>query len=333
VQQLPLVRSLSKAACELSIAMLFGDEGQSLLPGFGLPSYSTRRKGKPSWCYLWSFTFPDNVAPSAATKRWERFRQWLQRSGKVCVRVLERGTKGERKWHFHTVSPQRWDVNQVRPVAERYGFGRINVKRIPAARARYVAKYIGKQFTDEDGRANVRLWACVGFHGAMVRNTRTSVEVDNSNLALLTGLTDFWVWTLPDGITLRFPLRPESASVENPINKQMEIKASQAKELLGDLAAGNLVMVGEYRGYAVRTLKLKDQKSGASVERVVVEHNVEVNGVARTVGEWLPTGSTAKDVKPPAVKGDVVKVTVETAKRFGGQMSYGGTIKPLTQLL
>lgn len=313
--------------------MLFQDEGQSLLPGFGLPKLLMKRRGRPAWCYLWSFTFPDEIPPREALKRWELFRKWLQRSGKVAVRVLERGTKGERRWHFHTVSPQRWDVNQVRPIAERHGFGRINVRRIPASRARYVAKYIGKQFADEDGRANVRLWSCIGFHGANVRNTRIQVNVDNRQLMGCNGITDFWVWTLPGGTTLRFPLRPESLEVPDPIIKHMEIKASQAKELLGDLAAGNLVMVGEYRGYAVRTLKLKDQKSGASVERVVVEHNVEVNGVARTVGEWLPTGSTAKDVKPPAVKGDIVKVTVETAKRFGGQMSYGGTIKPLTQLL
>jgi len=313
--------------------MLFRDEGQKLLPGFGLPVFNSRRRSSPAWCYLWSFTFPDLVEPSLALKRWERFRQWLQRSGKVAVRVLERGTKGERRWHLHTVSPQRWELAEVRPMAERYGFGRINVKRIPADRARYVAKYIGKQFADVDGRANCRLWACIGFHGALVRNTRIKVEVDNSQLALCSGLIDFWVWTFPDGQTLRFPLRPESETVENPILKKMDIKASQAKELLADLAAGNLVMVGEYRGYAVRAIKLKDQKSGATVDRVVVEHNVEVNGVARTVGEWLPTGATAKDVKAPAVRGDVVKVTVETAKRFGGQMSYGGTIKPLTQLL
>jgi len=313
--------------------MLFTDEGQKLLPGFGTPKLKARRRAPASSCYLWTFTFPDDVAPSVGTKRWAPFAEWLRRSGKVAVRVLERGTRGEQRWHFHTVSPQRWDVNEVRPVAERYGFGRINVRRIPATRAFYVAKYVGKQFGETACRANVRLWGCIGFHGASVRNTRITVKVDNSRLAPIEGIIDFWVWTLPDGITLRFPLRPESATIENPINKTMEIKASQAKELLGDLAAGNLVMLGEYRGYAVRSLKIKDQKSGVMVDRVVVEHNVEVNGVARTVGEWLATGATAKDVKPPATRGDVVKVTVETAKRFGGQMSYGGTIKPLTQLL
>lgn len=326
------MRNLSKAACELSIAMLFMDEGQGLLPGFGIPEYHAKRRTRAKWCYLWTWTFPDDVPPNVATKRWKPLANELQKRGKKCVRVLEQGSKGK-LWHFHTVSPQYWSVDELRPIAERYGFGRINAKRIPADRARYVAKYLGKQFADVDGRANCRLWACVGFHGATVRNTRTVTSVDNSQLMPVEGIVDAWVWHLPDGDKLTITVRPPPVEAVPLVFKHMEIKPVQAKELLQDLAAGNLVMLGEYRGYSVRTLKIKDSKSGAQVERVVVEHNVEVNGCARTVGEWLPQGANASSVKAPAQKGDTVKVTVETAKRFGGQMSYGGTIKPLSQLV
>jgi len=266
--------------------------------------------------------------------RWRPFAQWLVRTGRMCVRVLEQGKLGGR-WHFHCITWQRWDVTEVRPFAERWGFGRINVKRIPSHVAGYVAKYVGKDTADMSrGAVNVRRWACIGFHGVSVRNIRITVKLDLAGLAPIEGLCVMWRWTFegyPD--TLEFLLRTDGPPTEPHHTKIMELKTHQQKELLADLAAGHCVIIGEYRGHSVRSLKIADRKSGAQVERVVVEHNVEINGVARTVAEWLPVGSDAKAAKVPAQKGDLVKVLVESAKWFGGSLSYGGQIKSLTQIV
>src|ERR1035437_8094934 len=115
--------NLTKAACQLSIQHLFRDEKH---------------------CHLWTYTFENDVPPKEAARRWRLFVRWHVETGRKCVRVLESGGWHGR-WHYHCVTPERWKVDEVREAAERYGFGRINVKRLPANRAHYVAKYLGKQ--------------------------------------------------------------------------------------------------------------------------------------------------------------------------------------------
>jgi len=302
------------------------------MPLAGITPDKERRWVHPEWAYLWTFTFPDDVPPEIALKRWSPLADFLVRSGKRCVRVLEQGGKG-RRWHIHTVTPERWSVNWLRPVAERYGFGRINVKAIPAAKAAYVAKYLGKGFTGD--KVGIRRWACVGFSGTQVRNTRIRKEIEVNTVAPCDGVLDAIQWLIPgcEPFTIQLRAAPENQSVPLVI-KKMEFKPNQAKEVLSDLAQGAVVFVGEYRGFTVRSLKLDDKKnSGVKVERHIVAHNVEVNGTARQVEEWLPVGSDPKAVKPAATKGDLVKVLVTQAKQFGGNVSFNGVIKPLTQLV
>src|ERR1019366_2874179 len=145
--------NLSKAACRLSILHLFREA---------------------EYCHLWTYTFENDVPPKGAARRWRLFVRWHVETGRKCVRVLESGGWHGR-WHYHCVTPERWKVDEVREAAERYGFGRINVKRLPANRAHYVAKYLGKQ-----NRGNLppgqRRWACVGFEGVPVNRVEASSE-------------------------------------------------------------------------------------------------------------------------------------------------------------
>lgn len=324
----------SRDALLLSIHKLFTDEHQELFPwakGFRFE----KRWRIARQCVLWTFTTPEAVSADEINRLWSARPKGLGyrlfRAGCMCVRVLERGTKGERRWHIHAVTPQWWDVARIRPMAVAAGFGRINAKPIPPEKASYVAKYLLKQYA-EKLPVGVRRWGCVGFQGVRTCDALRKITVDNSELSLSRRFVDYYRWTVPTIGTLTFQVRtvPDGHVATY---YDMELKPAQAKEVMADVLAGNIVVVGEYRGYAVRTLALADKKTGAKVDRVIVEHNVEVNGAARTVAEWLPVGQDAKAVKPVASKGDIVKVLVETAKKFGGQLTIGGTIKPLTQLV
>jgi len=295
----------------------------------------SRRIVRAQWCYLWTFTFPDDVDVAEAAERWAPLANRMGMLKLRFVRVLERGKRGHKKWHFHCVTPDRWEVSVLRPLAELYGFGRINVKQIPAEKAAYVAKYVGKQFGRDADKVGVRAWGCTGFTGSTVSNTRIVVSVDNSQLMPIDRVVDAITYSWDGASQLTVILRGKHARpmVGEPVISQMEFKKHQAEELLKELSLGNCIVVGEYRGFAIRTIKYADKKTGAAVERLVVEHNVEVNGAARVVTEWLPPGANGAGVKPAANRGDLVRVLVESSKQFGSQVSYGGGIKSLTQIV
>lgn len=115
-----------------------------------------------SWAYLWTLTTPDEVDLRELSQRW---RKLIWNGFTPCVRVFEKHPRGH-GYHVHFVTSERIDVDELRPRAERVGFGRVHVKRIPARSARYVAKYLTKQ----RGEVGVRLWACVAFKGSKAAN-------------------------------------------------------------------------------------------------------------------------------------------------------------------
>jgi hypothetical protein len=47
--------------------------------------------------------------------------------------------------HVHLVTNRFIDVNEVRRLAKRAGWGRIHVAKVPACRASYLSKYLGKE--------------------------------------------------------------------------------------------------------------------------------------------------------------------------------------------
>lgn len=74
------------------------------------------------------------------------------------IRVFE--LHKEHGLHVHLVTNQFIDVNRARVLAEKAGWGRIHVKRIPPERVTYLAKYLSKRRPECLKRW--RLWAGFG---------------------------------------------------------------------------------------------------------------------------------------------------------------------------
>ena len=63
--------------------------------------------------------------------------------------------------HVHLVTNSWIDVNEARVMAQKAGWGRIHVKRIPAAKAGYLGKYLSKEHRAPCFKG-WRLWAAFG---------------------------------------------------------------------------------------------------------------------------------------------------------------------------
>src|SRR5260370_22917562 len=93
--------------------------------------------------YFWTFTFREVHSLNTAMGRWNQFLTLLKRKLQFCgVRVLE--LHEDHGCHFHIITNRRFPIRKILALAERYGFGRINVRRVTdAARAiGYLCKYL-----------------------------------------------------------------------------------------------------------------------------------------------------------------------------------------------
>jgi len=139
-------------------------ETDVLRHGF-LESRQSPRLPLTGWVYLWTFTLPDQIADlSKLLESWRAFALYMRiRYPKWAgVRVFEISPGG--RWHVHAVTVRRYDVRGVRQLAQRYGFGRVNVKRVPASKAAYIAKYLAKMRKHREAK-QTRLAGCFGFKG------------------------------------------------------------------------------------------------------------------------------------------------------------------------
>lgn len=131
----------SRLACEWNLEGVFGDRKRA---------------------YLWTFTFEEVLDLVEACRRWGKLSDWFKWYFKGTVwgvRVYE--LHEEHGLHVHAVVNRRVQVDLVRPAVRRLGFGRIHVKQVDRARARYVLKYLGKQYREPCLRGR-RMWACFG---------------------------------------------------------------------------------------------------------------------------------------------------------------------------
>jgi len=284
------------------------------------------------YAFLWTWTFADELPRQSALeamKRWMPHAVWLRRSGKKLLRALERGSKGG-AYHFHAITHQRWDINEIRKHAESCGFGRINVTVIPRDRVGYVAKYLGKpgRFPIPKG---VRLWACIGYQG--VKRNDVRCRVTQLTIPVIDAYPFFVSvkrWTL-DGVTIAEKiLRPDWTGRKTEI-QVMNITKENIQHIATLVAGGSILAVAEYRTCSARKLEFAEEKKGVAtgkqVTRKIVEHGVELGNEQVTVSEWLPDDADISAVKAPAAKGEPVLVEV-------GQFSrkYGITCKSIRSL-
>lgn len=311
----------SRLACRWSVELLFPTIEEALLFSFrdDLPG------GYQSVGFLWTWTFPDERGQydvRYAMACWKKHATWLRDSGKRLVRSIERGGKSG-QYHFHGVTDQRWDINEIRENATRCGFGRVNVKVVPRERVYYIAKYIGKP-----GRwtipAGVRLWAAIGFQGVKMRDVRckiTSLTVTLKSVRPL--VTSVIRWRFDGKITHERLVRADWNGDLAEIH-EMNITKDQALKMGELLASGAMLALAEYRTCEARQMtfdeenKKTGEKTGKKVTRKLVEHGVEVGNQQVTVTEWLPDDSELSAVKAPAAKGEAVVVEIDGfSKRFG----------------
>jgi len=131
--------------------------------------------------YFWTFTFREVHSLKTAMGRWNQFLTLLKRKlGFRGVRVLE--LHEEHGCHFHVITNQRFPIRKILALAERYGFGRIDVGGItdPAQAVRYRCKYLSKRRLPCLKRA--RLWSAFGD----IERTRVKdVLIDTAKVRLL----------------------------------------------------------------------------------------------------------------------------------------------------
>jgi len=311
----------SRWACIFSVRWLFRDVDFREL-GDASPS---------KWAFLWTWTFADPAVrtdPVEAARRWRLMWQDRNMRGKVCVHSFEQAPDSG-FWHYHAVTPDWWDVNDMREIADHHGFGRIDVKKVPASKAEYIAKYLSKSLPDLPRGA--RRWACHGFKGSKASDIKVNKSVDNVTQTDLrpSGIIDGVLWVHPDKET-NLVLHRADADPSSLSLHIMKITPFALKEINAQVEAGKFIGVGEYRGCAVRKQNVTDKQTLQRVERLIVEHTVEFGNSSVKIAEWLPVGASS-DVKPPADKGAGVFVSIlEISRQYGLKVEF---IKPLTQLV
>jgi hypothetical protein len=121
--------------------------------------FSAERLGEQG-LYMWTLTFRELLAIKDTRKRWNYLltlmkRRWPNLCG---LRVFE--MHKEHGLHVHLITNRRIDVNEVRRLAKKAGWGRVHVKRVPPDRAAYLAKYLGK--ARPEAMYGWRLWGAFG---------------------------------------------------------------------------------------------------------------------------------------------------------------------------
>lgn len=111
--------------------------------------------------FFWTFTFREVHSQKDAMRLWNQFLTLLKRKlGFRGVRVLE--LHEDHGCHFHVITNQRFPIRRILAFAERYGFGRLNVKPVhdPRSAVAYLCKYLSKPRPGCLKRA--RLWSAFG---------------------------------------------------------------------------------------------------------------------------------------------------------------------------
>lgn len=325
----PRRRWQSRLACQWSALKLFPDmeEAQLFPTGDNLPVEFQKT------AFLWTWTFADDLPRTNATeamRRWYHHAKWLKRTGKQCLRALERGGKNG-SYHIHAITHQRWDINEIREHATKSGFGRINVTVIPRERVGYIAKYLGKpgRFPIPKG---VRLWATIGYQGTRKNDVKCHITELTVNVPdKYPRLISVKRWTL-DGVILHERLVRNDWNGDKTEIQTMNITKENLAHIAQCIASGAILAVAEYRTCSVRKLEFaeEDKKgnlTGKKVTRKIVEHGVELGSEQITVSEWLPDDADITQVKGPAQKGEAVLVEVA-----GFSKRYGITAKSIRSL-
>jgi len=114
--------------------------------------------------YFWTFTPEVKVSDWRFSSYWNRFSRNLFR---YCLEVGFEGLRVFERWedgflHAHLVCNHRLPVRYVRLLAGNTGIGWMHASPAKARAGSYMAKYLGKQFRDNEHSQHIRQWAALG---------------------------------------------------------------------------------------------------------------------------------------------------------------------------
>lgn len=290
--------------------------------------FSVRLLVGQGWAYLWTLTTADKIDLKELSRRW---RKVIWNGFTPCVRVFERHPGGH-GYHVHFVTAERLDVNELRSRTAEAGFGRIHVRRIPGARAGYIAKYLTKQRGCSPG---IRMWSCVGFKGVSVGRLITSSKKtdvahphDRDGANRDRAYTEH-VWEVDGQESVRFRIRTVDAGHAENVRRYC-LTAENVAELGRDLDAGRIITVGAYRGMRVVTRRIEDGPSGMFHETARLEHLVAVGTDVRVVTEWLKIPADGKNCEPPCSWDSMVRTVLSAVGRSRGRSYWVGKVVPFS---
>jgi hypothetical protein len=163
--------------------------------------------------FLWTFTFKELLAVKETGKRWNHLltlllRTWPELQG---LRVFE--LHHQHGLHVHLLTNSFIDVNRARFLAEKAGWGRIHVKRIPTECTAYLAKYLSRK--RPECLKGWRLWAAFGKGWEWTRVK--DVMFDSLFSRTYRAVKDWLGWTGNHGFfsRMRFVRRVVIATIEN----------------------------------------------------------------------------------------------------------------------
>jgi len=277
------------------------------------------------WLYLWTFTTPDEVSLDVLSKRWTLFNNRLrnQKTGVRWMRFFEPHTS--HGWHVHCVAASRYDVTMIRKLAAKFGFGRLNVIRIPAHKAGYVLKYVTKyKRRSSDGR--FRLWACNGFKGVTVSRVRIFDSWADFCFSQV-GYAEVSKWSIDyiyrNGLSAwakQTRVGDAQQKIQNKMNTAQKTKAMELME------TGAKVVFVEYRGTKLREArKFIDGRASLSEKTYYTQHLCEAGATPLLVEMPLPETFRPTDtVVSPLKKGQTAVLELTKVSVFNGKETYQG---------
>jgi len=240
---------------------------------------SARRMGDRT--HMWTFTFEEVYSVPEACGRWrDACRALVREASFYGLRVFELHPGGHGV-HVHVLTDKYFPVQVLRPIAQRFGFGRVNViKDVPVE---YGAKYLTKADRPGCFRGR-RLWAAFG-------------GIDSCKVKNIKIKTDFLVWYRAAAIQVRQrigSLAGSGGGYPSPFEQHQFAAAWAARLEWVAVAYGDLHARAELQGDPPDDLfELRTQdRRGAKIEmprgyRTRLQHRrQEMDMLGKISGAW-----------------------------------------------
>jgi len=99
-------------------------------------------------------------------------------------------------------------------------------------------------------------------------------------------------------------------------------------DIIKHVMNGVPMVIVEYRGFAIETIRYVDKKSGSAVTKPMVKHKIEMGETQAAISEWLPDGVNLSEVKPTFKKGDKCVLKMQGVENVQGFAQIRGTLEP-----